>query len=336
MLFEMLAGRLPFVADTPFGLMHQHVYDPPPSICTLRRDLPLGIEQVLSQALAKDPDQRFQTAHDLAAAFKVALADLAPVATTPGAETTRPAANVRVPAPQVPSTAVELPVARRQRPAWLPFAAVVVVLILAGALLVIWSRGPRQVSATPTVTITQTNAVAAVPSIAPTSPSLTQPAATPVSAALAASATQTPTSTSIPPTPTTPALTRTSTVTVPTATATPTLSTTDIEETIQAAMNLSLTEQAQTTATAAENRRIGAIMTATLWTSTPTPDLRATANARLTATATVWTRTPTATPSPTAIFTVTSVPTLAPGAPRVDAKGVSQVWVPARVLPDGQ
>ena len=34
MLFEMLTGRLPFLADTPFGLMYQHVYDPPPPLRT--------------------------------------------------------------------------------------------------------------------------------------------------------------------------------------------------------------------------------------------------------------------------------------------------------------
>ena len=53
MLFEMLAGRLPFVADTPFGLMHQHVYDPPPSISTLRRNLPPDVERINNPNIPK-------------------------------------------------------------------------------------------------------------------------------------------------------------------------------------------------------------------------------------------------------------------------------------------
>ncbi len=71
MLFEMLAGRLPFVADTPIGLMNEHLYYPPPSICELRPDLPSRIERVINRALAKNPDQRYASAGDLAAAFSL-------------------------------------------------------------------------------------------------------------------------------------------------------------------------------------------------------------------------------------------------------------------------
>ncbi len=332
MLFEMLAGQLPFVADTPFGLMHQHVYDPPPSIRALRRDLPSGVEQVLSKALAKEPDQRFQTAHDLAAAFKTALANMAPIAATPGAETTKPAANVSVPAPQVPSTVVELPVARRQGPAWLPFAAVAGIVIVVSAFLVILTRGSGQGSATPTVTITQTNVVAAVPSTTAIPPTRTQPSATPLSAALAASATHTSTPTPIPSSRTSADTPIPSSPTVPPTIPTHTLSATEIEETIQAVMNLSLTEQPQTTATTAKNMQIAATMSATLWTATPTPNLQATANARLTATQNAMNQMATAnaqTSTPQATATPAAMSIHAAGETRVDAKGVSQVWVSA-------
>src|SRR5258708_16823768 len=41
MLFEMLTGPTPFISETPFGFMHQHVYSPLPPLSTLRHRLPI-------------------------------------------------------------------------------------------------------------------------------------------------------------------------------------------------------------------------------------------------------------------------------------------------------
>lgn len=75
-LFEMLSGKLPFVADTAFALMHKHVYEVPPSISEFRANLPIGVEQVLRKALSKDREHRFQSGRDMGVAFKSALAGL--------------------------------------------------------------------------------------------------------------------------------------------------------------------------------------------------------------------------------------------------------------------
>lgn len=72
-LFEMLTGRLPFVSETPVGMMHAHVYEAPPPLRSLRPDLPESIERVVVKALAKEPDLRWQTAGELAEAFNIAL-----------------------------------------------------------------------------------------------------------------------------------------------------------------------------------------------------------------------------------------------------------------------
>jgi serine/threonine protein kinase len=53
MLFEMLGGEVPFKGDTPFTLMYMHLNDPPPSLRSLRADIPAEIEQVVKGALAK-------------------------------------------------------------------------------------------------------------------------------------------------------------------------------------------------------------------------------------------------------------------------------------------
>ncbi len=70
LVFEMLTGKLPFTGDTPFNVMHKHIYDQPPSINGYRPELPFAIDQVIKKALAKDRDQRYATAGEFAQAFK--------------------------------------------------------------------------------------------------------------------------------------------------------------------------------------------------------------------------------------------------------------------------
>jgi len=73
LLYEMAAGRLPFSADTPTGLLMKHLAQPPPSPRRFRPDLPLAVEQVILKALAKDPAQRYQTAGELVQALRGAV-----------------------------------------------------------------------------------------------------------------------------------------------------------------------------------------------------------------------------------------------------------------------
>lgn len=68
-MYEMLAGRVPFEADSTLSVLHMQIYDPPPPIEGLSR----GLQQVIDCALAKDPAQRFRTPLELAEAFDAAL-----------------------------------------------------------------------------------------------------------------------------------------------------------------------------------------------------------------------------------------------------------------------
>ncbi len=69
-LYEMLAGEVPFVADSPTDVMLKHVQEPPPPILSIRNDLPTEVETIVQRALAKQPVQRFQSATDLSDALK--------------------------------------------------------------------------------------------------------------------------------------------------------------------------------------------------------------------------------------------------------------------------
>jgi hypothetical protein len=65
MLYEMLAGTVPFQADTTFGMLMKHISEPPPPIKGISKDL----EALLDRALAKDPSLRYDSAGDLANEF---------------------------------------------------------------------------------------------------------------------------------------------------------------------------------------------------------------------------------------------------------------------------
>jgi serine/threonine protein kinase len=72
-LFEMLSGKLPFNADTPYHMMHLHVSERPPLMSNIRPDLPPSIDQLMARALAKQPEQRFPSGGELATAFRALL-----------------------------------------------------------------------------------------------------------------------------------------------------------------------------------------------------------------------------------------------------------------------
>ncbi len=74
MLYEMIAGRPPFLGGNYFQLLWKHGNETPEPPSRHRPDLPAAIDAVILKALAKDPDDRFQTM----AAFEAALMAAAP------------------------------------------------------------------------------------------------------------------------------------------------------------------------------------------------------------------------------------------------------------------
>jgi eukaryotic-like serine/threonine-protein kinase len=73
-IYEMLSGQLPFTGESPTVIMMKQVQDPPPSILDVRSDVSPAVAALISKALAKQPDDRFQTAGLLSAALAQASA----------------------------------------------------------------------------------------------------------------------------------------------------------------------------------------------------------------------------------------------------------------------
>jgi serine/threonine-protein kinase len=66
-LFEMLAGRMPFTEESPLGLMLEVVKAEIPDVCKLNSQVDPELARVLSRMIAKEPADRYQSCHELAA-----------------------------------------------------------------------------------------------------------------------------------------------------------------------------------------------------------------------------------------------------------------------------
>jgi predicted Ser/Thr protein kinase len=84
MLYEMLTGRTPFVADNYTALAHAHIYEPVPPPSQLNPRISPAVQAVVLMALEKEPSHRFQKATDMAVALEQAVAAQMPLARDTG------------------------------------------------------------------------------------------------------------------------------------------------------------------------------------------------------------------------------------------------------------
>lgn len=73
MVYELLSGRLPFVATTPTAVMVMHTTHAPPPLATVLPSLPAAVSHAIQRSLEKDPQRRFPTCRDLAHSLEDAL-----------------------------------------------------------------------------------------------------------------------------------------------------------------------------------------------------------------------------------------------------------------------
>ncbi|MCA9894774.1 MAG: serine/threonine protein kinase, partial [Anaerolineae bacterium] len=72
-LFELITGHEPYHAETPMGLLLMHINEPIPPLTKFRDDVPPSLQHVVERATAKDPDQRYSSAGELAESLAAAV-----------------------------------------------------------------------------------------------------------------------------------------------------------------------------------------------------------------------------------------------------------------------
>ncbi len=77
LLSEMATGERPFKGDNPLSVLSAILKDTPASVTELRQDLPRDLARILGRCLAKDPEERYQTAKDLRNDLRRLVDDLA-------------------------------------------------------------------------------------------------------------------------------------------------------------------------------------------------------------------------------------------------------------------
>ena len=133
MIYEMVVGQVPFNADTPFSIIHDHIYSPLPLPRSINPKVPESVERVLLKALAKERADRYPDVASLVSAFKEAWVS-AGVPMQGTAITMRPA-QLKAAAPSAQTVAAKSPAKKRASP-W-PFIAGGILLVI-GCLFVLF------------------------------------------------------------------------------------------------------------------------------------------------------------------------------------------------------
>jgi hypothetical protein len=81
MLYELLTGEQPYEAESSTQQMMAHVLEPVPDVLEANPELPPAAQDVIDKAMAKEPDERYTTAAELAAAVNALVgSDVATIA----------------------------------------------------------------------------------------------------------------------------------------------------------------------------------------------------------------------------------------------------------------
>ena len=73
-LFEMIAGLPPFRRENEYATMYAHTSEPPPALSSMAAGVTPALDAAVARALAKEPENRFQSAGDFARAVAAAVA----------------------------------------------------------------------------------------------------------------------------------------------------------------------------------------------------------------------------------------------------------------------
>jgi tRNA A-37 threonylcarbamoyl transferase component Bud32 len=79
MLYEMVTGQRPFLGETPLSIIMKLVIEPLPPALSINPELPPAVDTLLQKAMAKQPEERYQTAAEMLAAVQAVAGGKLPV-----------------------------------------------------------------------------------------------------------------------------------------------------------------------------------------------------------------------------------------------------------------
>ena len=131
LIYELVVGQVPFISDTPFSIIHDHIYTPLPLPRSVNPNVPEVIERLLLKALTKEREHRFKTIDEMVAAFKLAIGGepLPDTWVDPATYTPPDAISAAFPTPSpTPTQTLEIPQPGTEKPRrrrwWLPIPIV--------------------------------------------------------------------------------------------------------------------------------------------------------------------------------------------------------------------
>jgi serine/threonine protein kinase len=144
-LYEILAGRVPFEAETTWSVIYKHIHETPPPIPNAQP----ALQEILQRALAKNPDDRYQTGREMAVDFMSSLGLIAEAATLQFATPT-PARSIPAEAPRpTPVPEARTPLSSRSLLPLIGAGLLILALIVFGSMRLFASPAP---SGTPQAT----------------------------------------------------------------------------------------------------------------------------------------------------------------------------------------
>jgi serine/threonine protein kinase len=139
-LYQCLTGDPPFERDDEAAMLWAHLVEYPPPVSARRPGLPAGLDAVVAKAMAKAPEDRYGSCHDLAADFRAVVEGRSEPPEQPrGPDPGRPA-RPRRPARQPARPRRDGAAPRRSR-TLLAVAAALLLVLVAAAVLFVRGRG---------------------------------------------------------------------------------------------------------------------------------------------------------------------------------------------------
>jgi serine/threonine-protein kinase len=186
-LYEMLTGRKPFQADTSYSVLNAHMNEAPTPPVELDPSISPQLNAIVLRAMAKLPEQRFQTAEEFRSALKALREAPAPQPAIPAAPagtrfgdwTAAPAAGPQSTTPQPPAFAPVPPppgppprAAKSHRGLWIGLGAATAILALVAVAWLLPRVFSTNASQKPQAVVTDTTSPANAP--VPASPPAAQ------------------------------------------------------------------------------------------------------------------------------------------------------------------